>query len=110
MSIEAIPRTPMPVCGAQFCRGVADRGGLCILHRRGFKLTTKVQDALLEFVNGIRPLSQNDKDIVLAVTIWLTDWACWSLLFLVKKSCLSDRCSLWITEMASKDGHDRELI
>ncbi|WP_156749154.1 hypothetical protein [Mycobacterium sp. 1165196.3] len=66
MSVEVIARTPMPMCGAQSCRGVADRGGLCVLHRRAFQLTTKVQDALLEFVNGIRPLSANDKDIVSA--------------------------------------------
>mgnify|MGYP005812086769 CR=1 FL=1 len=66
MSVEAIAQTPIPVCVAQFCGGVADHGGLCSAHRRALKLTTKVQDALLEFINGIRPLSVNDRDIVLA--------------------------------------------
>jgi len=47
----------IPTCQAQLCDGVADdRSRLCAEHRRALTLTTKIQDAVREYLNGnLRP-------------------------------------------------------
>lgn len=65
-----------PTCAAQACAGVADDGsGLCSAHRRSLTLTTKVQDAVREFLHGnlnpsavIRPTPENARKVVEAGT------------------------------------------
>ncbi|WP_368681664.1 hypothetical protein [Mycobacterium intracellulare] len=70
MTVEAA--TPIQRCDGQGCANVADLYGLCSAHRRALKLTTKIQDALLEFVTGIRPLTKNDRNI-LSASDYLSD-------------------------------------
>ncbi|MEX3646026.1 hypothetical protein [Mycolicibacterium porcinum] len=47
---DPIPTT-VPLCRAESCNGVANLAGLCDDHIRARKLTTKIQDALLEFLH-----------------------------------------------------------
>lgn len=62
----------IPTCQAQLCDGVADdRSRLCAEHRRALTLTTKIQDAVREYLNGnlrpydaLRPTAESATKIV----------------------------------------------
>lgn len=65
----------VPQCVARCCAGVADDGtGLCAAHRRSLTLSTKLQDAVREFLQGghwqdaIRPTPDNARKVVEAGT------------------------------------------
>lgn len=61
-----------PQCVAECCAGVpADRTGLCTAHRRSLTLSTKMQDAVREFLHGnlkagnvIRPTTENAPKVI----------------------------------------------
>jgi hypothetical protein len=65
----AEPTFPRLKCRAVGCDRIATEGSLCSGHKRARKLTTTIQDALLEFFttgNAIVPASPNDKNVVAA--------------------------------------------
>lgn len=74
MTVDALATTPIPKCKAGYCDGavVAFTGGLCAKHVTALRLTTRFQDALLEFLNDrdgrveLRPGTKHAKEIVLA--------------------------------------------
>ena len=72
-----------PACRAEHCAGVADDGtGLCGAHRRSLTLTTKLQDAVREFLQGghcrdaIRPTPDNARKVVEAGEHFAQGLAC----------------------------------
>ncbi|MCA2255701.1 hypothetical protein JF710_21210 [Mycobacterium intracellulare] len=61
--------TPIQMCEANGCGFVRINGGLCGRHIRALRLTTRVQDALMDYFNTrdvLRPVSRSDRDIMLA--------------------------------------------
>lgn len=72
MNVKLLETEPSAIltCEARACDNVATHiGGLCDAHRRALKLSTGIQDAVVEFFNLpsiIRPGTRQDKDYVLA--------------------------------------------
>lgn len=67
--------TTVPLCGAESCNGVANLAGLCDDHIRALRLTTKIQDALSEFLHvqqgstlrsSVRMDQENQQNVELA--------------------------------------------
>ncbi|MCA4732155.1 hypothetical protein [Mycobacterium avium] len=74
MTVDALATTPIRKCKAGYCDGavVAFTGGLCARHITALRLTTRFQDAVLEFLNSsvgrhdLRPGTKYAKEIALA--------------------------------------------
>ncbi|WP_204080993.1 hypothetical protein [Mycobacterium riyadhense] len=66
MSVDV--KSAVLTCDAQFCENPATHiSGLCDAHRRALRLTTSIQDAVLEFImtpERIKPGTRNDKKII----------------------------------------------